>query len=100
MKSIVTIRIDANDSRDLKEAQAKIGSAIEPVRLRLNGGTHTTWSITNADNPQALMSLFGQIKWWSLGKGKTEGVEAQKRKGFWSKLGDELRETIWTDEDG
>lgn len=63
-----------------------MAKAIDATRLRINNGAKIKRSVTNADDPAAMMGLFGQLKWWSLGKRPNNGRPAEKKKGFLSNL--------------
>ena len=90
MKSIVVVTIVAPSSNDLKQAEENMIKAIDATRLHINNGAKIKRSITNADDPSAMMGLFGQLKWWSLGKRTGGTKQPEKKKQGW--LGQALSE--------
>jgi len=88
LKSLVTISIEAPSANDLKQSQNTLTRVIDEARLHINNGAKIKRSITNADDPRAMMALMGQLKWWSLGKPeKVERTEKQEEKKKQSILG-------------
>ena len=70
-----------------------MADAIDQARMRINNGTRIKRSFTNADDPQEMMALMGQLKWWTLGKpSKTKKVEKRKGLGLGSLLREGIRE--------
>lgn len=68
MKSVIIVTINAPSRNDLKHAEDKFIQAIDTVRTNINDGAKVKRSVTNGDDPSALMELFGQLQWWHLGK--------------------------------
>ena len=101
MKSLVTISIEAPSPNDLKQSEKTLTKVIDEARLHINNGAKIKRSITNADDPRAMMALMGQLKWWSLGKPErlehAEKREEKKKRGWLNEFG-KMVKSIYEDE--
>jgi len=101
LKSLVTISIEAPSSNDLKQSEKTLTKVIDEARLHINNGAKIKRSITDADDPRAMMALMGQLKWWSLGKpehvDRSEKREEKKKRGWLGELG-RMAKSIYEDE--
>lgn len=82
MKALATITIEANAHHDMKQAEKILAQAIDDARMKINNGTKIKRSFTNADDPKEIMGLFGQLKWWTLGKPAPKARLVEKKKGW------------------
>jgi hypothetical protein len=94
LKSLVTVSIEAPTVHEMKNARYHLNKAIAEVTSHINDGTEISRSITNADDPKEMKALFGNLQWWTIsGEWNHESFtdKAQRRKGFWAHLGEEVR---------
>ena len=78
-KELITISIEAANDAGLNYARQRIFGAIGQAERKMNNGAMIKKASCNANDPNALSELFGQIKWWSLGRGPV--VDGKKKEG-------------------
>lgn len=85
-KTFGLVRIDAVTLTDLKSAEAHLTNSLDKVRKELDGnGARIRLSWGNGNSNQEVERVIGQLKLWMLNEEKEK-----PRRGFWSRLGDEL----------
>ena|SRR5881628_2851423 len=94
MKGLITITVDTQTSHetsqdDHKRAMGNLRRACENATRGLNNGTVVKIDACNPEYSDSFTLLLGRLTKWSL---RMPGAEPEHRKkGFWAKLGDDLR---------